>query len=134
VPFEFLRVDEVAVVAEDDGTAVDDRPEHRLGVVPARRAGGGVAAVADRHVTVHRLEGLLVEDLTDQAEILVDQDLLTVRHGDPGGLLATVLECVQAVVGELGDVLAGGPHAEDAAFLDRADALGVDGQACGAGG
>ena len=89
--------------------------------------------MADRHVSAHRLEGLLVEDLAHQSEILVDEHLLAVRDGDAGGLLAAVLQRVQAVVGELGDVLAGSPDTEDAALLDRTDALGVDRQAGRAG-
>ncbi len=37
----------------------------------------------------------------------------------PGGFLAAVLQRVEAVVGELGDIFARGPDAEDAAFLAR---------------
>ena len=92
-----------------------------------RGAGGGVARVADREVALERLEGRLVEDLRDQAHVLVDQDLATVAHRDAGRLLPAVLEGVQPEVGQLGDVLAGGPHAEDAARVLRALVLGVDG-------
>ena len=40
-----------------------------------------------------------------------------VGHGDARRLLAAVLQGVEAVVGEVGDVLARGPDAEDATFL-----------------
>ena len=73
--------------------------------------------MADRHVSGHRPQGLLVEHLADQAEILEHQYLGTVGDRDPGGLLAAVLQCVEAVVGELGDFLTGSPDAEDAAFF-----------------
>ena len=43
--------------------------------------------------------------------------LRAVRDGDAGRLLAAVLQRVQAVVGELRDVLTGRPDAEDAALL-----------------
>ena len=72
------------------------------------------------------VEVALVEDLRDQAHVLVDQDLLAVADGDAGRLLAAVLQGVEAEVGELGDlgrVVAGavtGPDAEDPAGVLRA--------------
>ena len=84
-----------------------------------RAAGGGVAAVADREVAAQRRERALVEDLGDQAHVLVDEDLLAVGGRDAGRLLPAVLQRVEAEVGELGDVLAGGPDAEDAAGVLR---------------
>ena len=71
----------------------------------------------DGDVPVQRGQGLLVEHLGDQAEVLEDDDLRPVGDGDAGGLLAAVLQRVQAVVAELGDLLAGRPDAEDAALL-----------------
>ena len=44
----------------------------------------------------------------------------------PGGLLAAVLQGVEAEVGELGDLFAGGPDPEDAAGVLRAAVLGVE--------
>ena len=62
----------------------------------------------------------LVEDLGDQAHVLEDEDLAAVADRDAGGLLAAVLQGVEPEVGELGDLLAGGPDAEDAAGVLRA--------------
>ena len=44
----------------------------------------------------------------------------------PGRLLAAVLQRVEAEVGELGDFLAGGPDAEDAARVLRTLIVGVE--------
>ena len=77
-----------------------------------------------------RAEVALVEDLRDQAHVLVDQDLRAVADRDAGRLLAAVLQRVEAEVGELGDL--GGrpgpprPDAEDAAGVLRALLLGME--------
>jgi hypothetical protein len=71
--------------------------------------------VADGDVAGQGVQRGLVEDLRDQAHVLVDEDLPPVADGDPGRLLAAVLQRVQAEVGELGHLFAGGPHPEDAA-------------------
>ena len=65
---------------------------------------------------LQRVQRGLVEDLGDQAHVLVDQDLLAVADRDSRRLLAAVLQRVEAEVGELGDFLAGAqtpktPHA-----------------------
>ena len=73
--------------------------------------------MADRDMSGHRAEGLLVEHLADQAKILEHQHLRAVGDRDPGGLLPAMLQCVEAVVGEFGDFLTGSPDAEDAAFF-----------------
>ena len=75
--------------------------------------------MADGQVPAQRREHLLVEDLADQAEVLEHHGAPPVGDGDAGGLLAAVLQRVEPVVGELGDVLAGRPDAEDAALLVR---------------
>ena len=120
-------VDQVAVVAERD-RAVGGRAERRLGVLPGARAGGRVAAVADREVALERRERRLVEDLRDQAHVLVDQDLAAVADRDAGRLLAAVLQRVEAEVGQLGDVLARGPDAEDAAGVLGALVVRIEGR------
>ena len=93
--------------------------EHRLGVLPGGGAGGGVAAVPDGDVALHGGQRLLVEHLADQAEILEHQHLGAVGDGDARGLLATVLQRIQAVVGELRHFFAGRPDPEYAAFFFR---------------
>ena len=110
---QLAGVGQVAVVAQRDGS-VGGGPEGRLGVVPGAGAGRGVARVTDREVALERRERGLVEDLRDQAHVLVDEDLAAVADRDPGRLLSAVLQGVEAVVGQLGDVLPGRPHAEDA--------------------
>ena len=109
---QVVGVDQVAVVAERD-RPVRGRPERRLRVLPGARPGRGVARVADREVALERVERGLVEDLRDQAHVLVDQDLPAVADRDAGRLLAAVLEGVEPEVGQLGDVLARRPDAED---------------------
>ena len=71
----------------------------------------------DGDVALHGRQGLLVENLADQTEVLEHQHLRPVRHGDAGGLLAAVLQRVQPVIGEFGDFLAGRPYAEYTAFF-----------------
>ena len=66
-------VGEVAVVGQGDG-AVVGAAERRLGVLPGAATGRGVAAVADGQVALQRAQAGLVEDLRDQAHVLVDQD------------------------------------------------------------
>ena len=73
----------------------------------------------DGDVPVQRVEYRLVEDLRDQAHVLVDDDPGAVTDRDARGLLAAVLKGVQAEVRELGHVLARGPDAEDAAGVPR---------------
>ena len=122
---QLVGVDQVAVVAERD-RAVRGGAERRLGVLPGAGPGRGVAGVADREVALERVQGGLVEDLRDQAHVLVDEDLAAVADRDAGRLLAAVLEGVETEVGELGDVLAGGPDAEDAAGVLGALVLRVE--------
>ena len=73
-------------------------------------------------------ERRLVEDLRDQAHVLVDEDLPAVADRDAGRLLAAVLQGVQAEVGELGDVLARRPHPEHATGVLGALVLRVERQ------
>src|SRR3954466_5474500 len=122
---QLVGVDEVAVVAERDGP-VSRGAERGLGVLPGAGPGGRVARVADREVALERVERGLVEDLRDQAHVLVDQDLPAVADRDAGRLLAAVLERVETEVGQLRDVLAGGPDPEDAAGVLRSPVVGVE--------
>ena len=105
-------VGEVAVVRQGD-RAAGVAAQRGLGVLPGRAAGRGVAAVADREVAAQRRERALVEHLGHQPHVLVDEQSLAVGGGDAGRLLPAVLQGVEPVVGELGDVLARGPDAED---------------------
>ena len=118
---ELDRVGQVAVVGERDLAAVV-APD-RLGVLPGAAAGGRVADVADRHVAGQRPQLLLVEDLGDEAGVAQGRDVAALAGGDPGRLLAAVLERVEAEVGEAGDVVPGRVYAEDAAFVARSIAV-----------
>src|SRR6185436_18825960 len=90
---------------------------HRLGVLPGSGAARGVAAVADCDMAFHRGQGLLVEDLANQPEVLEHEHLRTVGDGDARRFLAAVLKRVQAVVGEFGDLFARRPDAEYATLF-----------------
>ena len=78
----------------------------------------------DGEVAAQAGQRRLVEDLGDQAEILVDHHAGAVADRDAGRLLAAVLECVETEVGELGDLFSRRPDAEDAAGVLRARAVG----------
>ena len=65
----------------------------------------------------------LVEDLRDEAHVLVDQDLRAVADRDAGRLLAAVLEGVEPEVGELRDLCRIGPR--PVAGPDAEDTTGV---------
>ena len=80
----------------------------------------------DREVPAQAGQGRLVEDLGDQAEILVDHHAGAVADRDAGRLLAAVLQRVEPEVGELGDLFARRPDPEDAAGVLRAGPLGVE--------
>jgi hypothetical protein len=82
--------------------------------------------VPDRDVSAQRLQRRLVEDLRDQTHVLVDQHLVAVADRDARGLLAAVLQGVEAEVRELGDFFAGGPDAEDATGILGSAVLGVE--------
>ena len=62
---------------------------------------------------------LLVEDLGDEPGVAQGGDVAALAGGDPGRLLAAVLQRVEAEVGEAGDVVAGCVYAEDAALVTR---------------
>ena len=121
---ELDRVGQVAVVGERQLAAVV-APD-RLRVLPGAAAGGRVADVADRHVALQRPQLLLVEDLGDEAGVAHRGDVAALAGGDPGRLLAAVLERVEAEVGEAGDVVAGCVYAEDAALVARSIAVGSE--------
>ncbi len=99
-----------------------DRPvwrlaHDRLGVPQHARSRGGVSIVAHGNVARQVTKLPLVEHLIDQAHVFEDADLAPVRNGDPGALLAPMLEPEQTEVRQPGDVLPLGVHAEDSAFL-----------------
>src|SRR5690606_34136096 len=58
-----------------------------------------------------------VEDLGHQAHVLVDDDPAAVAHRDPGRFLPTVLQSVEAEIGELRNLFTRRPDSEDATGL-----------------
>ena len=127
------RVHQVAVVGQRDRgrdpapvRAGRGRPQRGLRVLPVGRAGGGVAGVADRDVAAQAGQRGLVEDLGDQAEVLVDHDPGPVADRDAGRLLTAVLQRVQPEVGQLRDLFAAGPDTEHTALVLRTAVVVVE--------
>jgi hypothetical protein len=117
---ELERVHEVAVVSQSDTAAVATGHERRLSVLEfAGRTRGRVTSVTDREVSCETVQHLLIEDLVDEAQVRVHEETFAVAHSDPGRLLAPMLEGIEAEVGKLRHVLAGGIHAENAARFAR---------------
>ena len=71
--------------------------------------------MADRGVAVQAAELLLVEDLRDEAHVAQHRQPAVVGDGDPGRLLAAVLQREEAEEGHARDVALGCADAEDAA-------------------
>ena len=109
-------IDHVAVVDKGEVTAVVPE-EKRLDILDAATAMGGVAHVADRHISVERSEILAVEDFGHEPEsldpvkfsIIVDRD-------DSAAFLAAMLKGMETVVGHLGGV-GHAPDTEHPAFF-----------------
>jgi hypothetical protein len=100
---QLVGVDQVAVVGDGDRAARVVEQE-RLGVAQLGAAGGRVAGVADGRAPGQAGQGLLVEDVGDQAHADVAAQAL-VAGDQPGGLLAAVLQGVQAQVGQVGGLV-----------------------------
>ena len=83
--------------------------------------------MADGDVAPEALEVFLLERLTDQAHGRVNTDRLAVAGGDPGALLASVLERVEPEEGDSGDVLSAGINPNDAASVARDIVRGLNG-------
>ena len=115
---ELVGVHEVPVVPERERVRAVGL-EDRLGVVPRGGARRRVAGVPDREVALERGECGLVEDLAHEAQVLVDEDVVPLAHGDAGRLLPPVLLSEEPEVREARDVVAGRPHTEEPAFLVR---------------
>ena len=84
-------VDEIAVVPERDRARAAVLHE-RLRVRPLRRARRRVARVADRDLAAQAVELLLVEHLRDEPEIAQRRQAAVLGDGDPGRLLAAMLQ------------------------------------------
>ena len=108
-------VGEGAVVADGDHLAAVLHHEG-LGVDEHGGAGGGIAHVADGQIPRELIQDPGVEDLGHQPQAPVHADPFAVAGDDAAGLLAPVLEGVEAEIGDPGRV--GMPvNAEDAAVF-----------------
>ena len=109
-------VGEVAVVGDGEAAAVE-LGEQRLHVAQDGLAGGRIAHVADRGGAGQAVDHLAAgEVVADEAEAALGVETLAVEGDDAGGLLAAVLQGVQAERGDGGGVGVT-EDAEHAAFL-----------------
>src|SRR5207248_1829393 len=105
---EVQWIHEVAVVPEGDASAVRTYLERGLRVrQDTGRTRRRVADVPDGEVARQSVEDPLIEDLRDEAELRVNEEILTVADGDARRFLSAVLQRVEAEVGETRDIFAG---------------------------
>ena len=116
---ELGRVGQVAVVRQGHGAGAGGA-EGGLGVGPVAGSGGGVAAVSHRQVPGQGVQRGLVEDLGNEAHVLVDVDPLAVTGSYTSRLLTAVLQCIQPVIGEFCYFFTWCPDPEDATSVLRA--------------
>ena len=111
-------VGEIAVVADREAAGIE-LGEQRLHVAQDGPAGGGIADMADRGVAGQALDHLAAgEGVADQAEPALGMEALAVEGDDAGGLLAAMLQSVQAERRDGGGV-GMAEDAEHAAFSSR---------------
>ena len=118
------EVGQVAVVGEGDAAAFQVG-EHRLDVAEERAAGGGIAGVADGGAARQALDQVgAAEGVAHVAHVPLGVEALAVEGGDAAGLLAAVLQGVQAERRDgrgVGDV----EDAEHAAFHAQRVVVGL---------
>ena len=111
-------VDQVAVVRHGDRSVLCLN-EERLGIAQRRRAGRGVAHVTQGEIALQTGDAFRRKDLRNQAGILVHVNTAPVRYGNSGGLLAAMLQCIQAEEGHARHIFSGRIDAQHAAFFLR---------------
>src|SRR5260370_23190231 len=115
---------EVAVVADREPAGIEFG-EQRLNVAQHRSAGGRVAHMADRYAARQAIDDLAArERVADEAEPALGMEPAAVIADDAGGLLAAVLERMQAERRDCGGVRMA-VDAEHAAFLAQPVAVEV---------
>ena len=118
-------VGQVAVVADREAAAVE-LGEQRLHVAQDGLAGGRIAHMADRRHAGQPLDHLAPgEVVADQAHAALGMEPLAVEGDDAGGLLAAMLERVQAERGDRGGV-GMAENAEHAALLAQPVAVEIE--------
>src|ERR1700687_4642880 len=90
-----------------------------LGVAQGRRAGGGIARVADGVVAGEGRQVLRVEHLGHQPHVFVQPGRVAVGDGDAGRLLPAVLQGIDTEIGHARHVFVGREDADNAAGLVR---------------
>ena len=110
-------VDQIAIVPKGNIYPGGGGRKHGLHVGPFLAAGGGIARVPHRYVSLEGRQGGFIKDIGHQAHVFEYDDAVIIAHRDAGGLLATVLQGEEPEVGQLGDFLPGSPNAVDAAFF-----------------
>jgi hypothetical protein len=113
---EEISIDKITVVGEGK-LAVGALHAEGLGILDAAGAGGGVAVVAYRDVAGEMTKVFLIEDLGDETHSEVEVDAVSVGCGYACALLPSVLERIESIEGDPGDVFAGSIDPEDAAIL-----------------
>jgi hypothetical protein len=109
------EVGQVAIVGDGDAAGLEIG-EHRLDVADAAAAGRGIAGVADGHVAGQALDEVGAgEGVADVAHVAFGVEAVAVEGGDAAGLLAAMLQGMQAQ-GRDGGRVARAEDAEDAAF------------------
>ena len=109
-------VGEIAVMADGEAAGVE-LGEQRLHVAQDGLAGGRIAHMADRGVAGQAVDHLAArKGVADQAETAFGMEALAVEGDDAGGLLAAVLQRVQAERRDRGRVGVA-ENAEHAAFF-----------------
>jgi len=91
---------QIAVVGDCD-CALIGLHHDGLGIEESGISGGGITRVTDGENAAQRGEYLLGEDIGDQSHGAVTAEALAIGTDDAGGLLAAMLQSVQAEVGEL---------------------------------
>ncbi len=98
-------VDQVAVMR--DGELPAEAIDHEgLRILQRARAGGGIAGVADGARAFEAFQGVLPENLRDQAHVAMQQEAGAgaIRGHDARAFLAAMLERKEAVIGQDGGV------------------------------
>jgi hypothetical protein len=101
---ELGGVGEIAVVGDGDLAAHAIHRE-RLGVAHVRRAGGGIARVADGHVADEVMQDFGVgKNLRHQAHAVVLVKFPVMAGDDAGAFLSAMLEGIQSEISQFGGV------------------------------
>ena len=80
---------------------------HRLGIANTTTTRRRIAVVADRQITRHPSQNVLIKHLAHQAHIFVQEHFVLVKDSDTSGFLAAVLQGVKTEIRQIGNRLLG---------------------------